>query len=102
MTPRIALASMSFAAAALLFSAISAPVAAQTAQASLASGMVDGGNVTAEVSAAVRTGNRLTVKARFVEVPGAKGGGRTLYGSISKSSYETEFSFLLMRRSICC
>ncbi|AHG63952.1 hypothetical protein [Advenella mimigardefordensis] len=81
-------------AATLPLSSFSQTAAPQAKQNSLASGLVSDGGISAELTSVVKTGNRVTVKVRFMETdPDAKKIS-VLYSRLDKAAYENDFYLL--------
>ena len=73
------------------FSQNATQVAGQT---SLASSMVANGGTTAELTSVVKSGNRVTIKVRFVEADPEVAGLYMLYPSLDDKTYENDFYLL--------
>jgi hypothetical protein len=73
------------------FSQTAAPAAKQS---SLASSLVANGGTSAELTSVVKTGNRVTVKVRFVEADPEVKGLYMLYPDLNKAAYENDFYLL--------
>ena len=92
---RTAVTSLSlFIAAALPLTSFSQAAAPDAKQGSLASGLVSSGGVSGELTSVVKTGNRVTVKVRFMETDPDATNTNVLYGRLDKAIYENEIYLL--------
>ncbi len=63
-------------------------------QSSLASGLVADGGISAELTSVVKTGNRVTIKVRFMETDPEINKISVLYSRLDKAAYENDFYLL--------
>ncbi|HBP30370.1 MAG: hypothetical protein ACTIKR_08550 [Advenella sp.] len=92
---RTTVTSLSLLIAAMLpLSSFSQTAAADAQQSSLASGLVADGGASAELTSVVKTGNRVTVKVRFIETDPEINKISVLYSRLDKSAYENDFYLL--------
>jgi hypothetical protein len=87
---RTLLATVLLSASALPFAALAEEAAGQP----LATGYHSSGQVTAEVSGAIRDGDKLTVKVRFKNATEGDNVSSTLYSSMSDKEYENDYYLL--------
>jgi len=81
-------------AAAFPLSSFSQTAAPDAKQSALASGLVSDGGVSAELTSVVKTGNRVTVKVRFMETDPEANKISVVYSRLDKSAYENDFYLL--------